>query len=203
MKLAELTNEQIQNNIESYLDEALGNWMFEDYLKQGRRWYDFVNQWCWHVAHTHDISLHKVAGIVSALSPRNRWDWNLSDAIELIENRDKAKVHTTIVNKKKALAILEGKDIEATLNGLKTVNFYRCIVNPKDHTSVCVDIWMWRAAFADSTLKSKSIHPKEYARIQDAVQAVAAKHTMLPLELQAIVWIVIRDLAQYGQLRIL
>lgn len=203
MKLAELTDAQIQNNIESYLNTALDNWMYDDYIKQGRRWYDFVNQWCWHTAHTYGVSLKIVAGIVAALSPRNRWDWNLADTTQLLETRDKAKVHTTITNKKKALAILGGAHIEATLNGLKTINFYRCISNPKDHTAVCVDIWMWRAAFSDTTLAAKGIHPKEYARIQDAVQAVAAKYSLRPQELQAIVWIVIRDLAQYGQLRVL
>jgi hypothetical protein len=52
-------------------------------------------------------TLDSAAGILSALSPLNRWEDNVSDAFRLSRNPE-STVRTTHVNKWKALEILAG-----------------------------------------------------------------------------------------------
>ena len=101
------------------------------------------------------ISSIKIAGVVAALSPRNEWNRNKFDAVnlckEFLSNKYyqlnlfgyhfllNSKVCTFHANKSKAIKILlsDDSEIETILKGNKLINFYRCIIG--DSEAICID----------------------------------------------------------------
>ena len=129
---------KVKENLKSYYNKRNEN----EALKS-RFWYDNANLFCHEVARQYDTTPKKVALVVSALSPFNKWEVNKTDAIRLIDNFKKGKtlndfkVSTTNSNKFKAWDIMRGtKTIEE--NSLKTFAFYRNIF-ALDHQRVTID----------------------------------------------------------------
>ena len=113
-------------------------------------WYSNAQKFTETVAsqlNANDISRFKVSGVISAISPRNDWNKNKSDAEnlckEFVSNKYyqlplfdddyhlllKTKVSTFNKNKSKAVKILLNNDskIESILKGNKLINFFKCI----------------------------------------------------------------------------
>ena len=83
---------------------------------EGKNWYERANQAAYRLIDQYEkINFSQAAGVIAALSPRNKWERNLIDAENLIaafvaagaEAAAKVKVCTFNSNKKKALKILE------------------------------------------------------------------------------------------------
>ena len=78
----------------------------------GISWYRDALEFCETVALDYNLSVYVVAGVVTALSPRNKWDRNKQDAISLIKafsegtSIDDVKVCTFSSNKNKAVTII-------------------------------------------------------------------------------------------------
>lgn len=148
-----------------------------------------------------NISLYQAAGVIAALSPRNKWERNVADAENLIrvwsidpESVDSVKVCTFGSNKAKAIAILnlaagaDGHDVRAILSGPKLTEFFNCIMAEGD--DVCIDghaysIW---AGDRITLANIPSIGIKLRATIKADYRAAAKKIGISPAEMQAVTW---------------
>ena len=114
----------------------------------GQRWYKESYYIASRIANLHDLSPVRVAAVIAALSPNNRWERNIEDAENVItafmhgndEDVLEVKCCTYTANKLKALAILksESLDYEDILKGPKVIEFFHCISN-NSSDDVCID----------------------------------------------------------------
>jgi hypothetical protein len=177
---------------------------------KGMVWYQSARSEVDRICQTLLVNPARVAGVIAALSPNNKWNRNLIDAYNLarayVENgvydADRIKVSTFNTNKDKAIRILAGLDPLDVLGGLKVRAFYKLIFNPTVKDVVCIDghsysIW---AGERIATYKTPKITPKMYDAIQrdyiDSARIVSEikGQTITASQLQAITWIVQRNL---------
>ena len=115
--------------------------------QDGIAWYPAAKAIARTLADRHGIHPAEAAGVIAALSPRNRWERNVQDADSLIaayqaggpEQAQLTKVCTFGANKAKAIRILEAgvltdADVLAILSGPKLKEFYSCIQGIADVT---------------------------------------------------------------------
>lgn len=151
----------------------------------GLNWYLDAHK----IAKKHGISHNKACGVISALSPNNKWNRNILDADKFIKEPSlETKACTYTVNRVKALKILSienDSDISSILGGTKTKSFYDNILN-KNSEMVTVDLWMYRAA-------ELPMSNKNYKLISDSIRSISSVVKLKPYQVQAILWVVIRD----------
>ncbi len=184
------------NKISKNLDKFF-NIATDDQVKDGLKWYKEANKIVLNIATEYKIDPYKVASVLSALSPRNKWKQNIADTIKVCKawtegkTPEDIKVCTFHTNKFKAFAILDDK-VKITDKSLKTFNFVRNIAF-LDPTAVTVDIWHLRACF-DKIIKidNASIGRVAYRQIKKLTLAKAEKLGITGFEFQAIVWTSIR-----------
>ena len=155
-------------------------------LRNASNWYKVIHRHCKVMSDTYNLPYWKVAGVISALSPNNKFKRNLLDAENLIKYGESVKVCTYNDNKTKALKIIEARNVSEVykvFTGRKTLSFFDNIVNPRSER-VTVDLWMIRVF----DLKG-SLTPKRYGIIEKAIQDYAAKIKVRPMELQAMLWV--------------
>ena len=172
----------------------------------GQLWYRRANTAAVRLADQYEVTIPVAAGVIAALSPRNKWERNLIDAENLIaafvaagkEGAEAVKVCTFGKNKAKALAILaygfEHTDqVKDVLSGPKLVEFFSCIMGEDD---VCIDGHAYSIWFGDRVTLAKvpSIGKKLRAQIKADYIAVADKNNLKPFEVQAITWVAHRRL---------
>jgi hypothetical protein len=139
------------------------------------------------------LDFDTVAGAVALLSPRVRWWQNLRVAEEYCHAY--ARGYRQPIgsglpsNRDKAWRWLHSRDY-SIISGNKVTAFYRNLTG--DEQRVTVDTWAVRAATrckldaVDSTAR--------YYAVERAYQRVARDTEWTPAQLQAIVWVVIRQL---------
>lgn len=173
----------------------------------GSAWYNAAYSVCDTIAAQYNIHINIVAGVVAALSPRNRWSRNITDAENMVKlfvagGEDAAagcKVCTFASGKKKALQILadnvtDPDAIRTILKGPKLVEFFTCIVD--DRPDVCIDghayaIWVGeRITLADVPPISKKLRETIKADYMAAADILGVS----PSTLQAITWVTWRRL---------
>jgi len=180
---------KISKNLDYFFNQAT-----DKEIKQGLRWYKNAYNFVIHTADKYNLQAYKVASVVSALSPRNKWKQNLIDADKVCEafslglQPTNIKVCTFHTNKFKAFNILNS-NTAITDKSLKTYNFvnnmaYLC------ENSLTIDIWHLRACF-NKVIKidSASIGRVSYEQIKDLTINKAIKLGLKGYELQAIIWI--------------
>lgn len=173
---------------------------------EGLAWYATAEAICSELAAKHSISDELAAGVVAALSPRNKWERNIQDADALItafrfggrEQAEQTKVCTFDKNKDKAIRILEEASADSSvlliLSGPKLKEFYSCIRGIDGE--VCIDghaycIW----AGERTGLKDvPAIGVKLRRQIKADYAAAAAKVNLTPAQLQAVTWVAWRRL---------
>ena len=107
-------------------------------LETGLAWYFTAHTLSDSLGSTYSLPIDRVAGIISAFSPQRGWSVNISQAIAFIASNGTTGGHTG-ANVTKALKIFTGADPVITLNGLKTTNFYRCIMSRGLSDDVTID----------------------------------------------------------------
>lgn len=190
-------------NITPYYDKVITKGMntFFDlatpqHIARGMVWYKQANKEVKAIHEDYDgISLWNCGGIVSALSPRNKWERNLHDARQVANalkfniHPEKIKVCTFNSNKYKAFAIGAGLQ-DITEESRKTYSFLQNIVN-LDSNYVTVDVWHLRACFG-RTMES-GLTRKRYDDIARITIREAKKRGLFGYQYQAIIWECIRD----------
>ena len=184
-----------QKHIQALLDLASAGEQSE-----GLTWYQRANVAATRLADQYEIEIETAAGVIAALSPRNKWERNLIDAENLIaafvaggpDSCEEIKVCTFGANKKKAIDILIWSAGEAVateiLSGPKLVEFFSCIIGRDD---VCIDGHAYSIWFGDRVKLADvpSIGKKLRAEIKKDYLAVAKKNNLKGYEVQAITWV--------------
>jgi hypothetical protein len=169
-------------------------------LAEGLNWYQSAHNHAVKLSEQYNVSLSKVCGVISALSPATNWHKNIKDTEELLKGNSTHKFSTYGQNVLKAYKILNASlemDIELFFNlktGAKTFNFYKNILNPKCINYVTIDrhayaIWVG----SDTGSGAKAINLKLYREIAADYIAVAEQVGITPLQLQAVTWVVYRE----------
>ena len=174
-----------------------------DEIKQGIEWYLNATSDCKNIADRLRLPLHIVIGVVSALSPNNKWKRNIVNADELCtafingQDMDSIKVSTYHKMKQKAWSILRlmptYDDAVTILNGKKIVSFFKNING--DESEITIDGHARNIYYNDRqglTTPNTNIKKSEYGDIQVAYLRASKKLGIKAYELQAITWVVWR-----------
>lgn len=166
----------------------------ESVKNEGINWYKEANQFCAQVSKKYDVPLNKVCAIMSALSPATNYEQNKKDTENFIKlqkkliRKYKCTTYGQNVNKAKLIYLSDSDPIEffSMKTGAKTYNFYLNILNPNCDKSVTID----RHAYKIATGKPYSGLTKvNYEKIAQKYINAAKKLNLLPLELQAVLWV--------------
>jgi len=157
----------------------------------GVKWYSDAQYQAKEISMKYDIKLSTVVGVISALSPNNKWDRNIQNADALIkayldgEHIESVKVSTYHTMKAKAWSILD--DMLSSNEDIKS--FYECIMG---FDACCIDghaLNIWRGERFGLTSDKTNIGKKLYAEIQNDYVETAEKLGLKAYELQAITWV--------------
>lgn len=162
-----------------------------------------------------DLGSKRIAGVIAALSPNNRWERNVIDAEKVckvyvngdIDDVRQVKVCTYGKMLDKAIKVLECnyvEDIPNILNGQKIRAFYECIIGKSD--AVVIDghaysIWIGERL---NMKQVPNIGKKLYANIVadyiEATEIINSKFNanLKPYQVQAITWVAWRRLHSVG-----
>jgi len=191
-KLTYYRQKKIKQNLDYYFNLAT-----EKEIKDGKNWYKDANNFCKDAAKKFNYNVYTVASILSALSPRNKWEQNKKDCLKVLKavngglNPEQIKVCTFNTNKFKAFNIAKNK-VSLNNTSLKTFNFLNNIafLCPE---SVTVDIWHLRACFNKSIkINNAAIGKIAYKQIKDITLLKAKKYDLKAYELQAILWLTVQ-----------
>jgi len=184
-QLTKIQLAEINSNLDKYFALATN----AD-IDNGIAWYKQAHYICKDLSKQYNVPISIVASIVSALSPRNRWDQNIKDTITVLNaihnnlSPDDIKVCTFHKNKRKAFLLAQRK-VQITEKSLKTFNFVRNIADLDDN-SVTIDVWHLRACFGRTI---KTVPTKlAYQQIKELTINKAKEKGLKGFEYQAIIW---------------
>lgn len=163
-------------------------------VQAGIDWYADAYRIAGIFADCYEVTREVAAGVIAALSPLNSWGANIALSARFLEagGLDAGYLRANLA---KARAILAGAPIEATLSGLKVVNFYRSIVS-EGREGICLDRHAISLAHNDRSMSNDvpSLSPKRYAELAEQY-ARAAKimsrelgQAITPAVCQAVTW---------------
>jgi MOSC domain-containing protein YiiM len=178
---------------EYYIRNIVSVWHLatDEQFEQGAQWYEQAH---WTARMLADGDVRTGAGLLAALSPQTPWRLNVELACEAYE-AGTASRHTTD-SCSKANKILAGVDPEDVLPmHRKTGHFYRCILNPDDAVSVCIDRHAHDVAVGvayGARPRGLSAHGR-YALVADCYWEAAQRLRRLPSVVQAVTWVAWRE----------
>lgn len=169
----------------------------EQEIENGKVWYNIAHHWAKNLAEIYGIKVQAVAALAAVFSPLKSWSLNQRLVEEYLECRTCGHFSTQIL---KAHAIMHVCEVEYDLknldkmllniiNGDKTKNFYLSIAYPDNDYSVCIDVHMLKLAKIDA----KNFKAAAYAMYATELTKVAKSLNILPLQLQAILWVHIKN----------
>lgn len=174
--------------------------------QDGVTWYPRARAIARGLADRYGIHPAEAAGVIAALSPRNKWERNVQDAEALIAayvaggeaQALLTKVCTFSSNKAKAVRILTAgvltdDDVLTILSGPKLREFYSCIQGIAD---VCIDghAWCIWAGERHTLADVPAIGVKIRREIKADYTQAAEELGLTPAALQAITWVAWRHL---------
>lgn len=195
MNIPNLTKYQLnkaKKNLEAIFLQAT-----EEHKKSGLLWYQTAHNICKNLNEEteNQFTPEQIAGVIAALSPRNKWERNILDAynvlkaVKLNKKPQAVKVCTFNKNKEKAFNIAKGKEsIKPTAR--KTSAFVSNIAT-LDENRVTIDLWHLRALFGKTI--TGGLTPKKYDILEELTIKVANKFGLKGYEFQAIIWEQIRN----------
>lgn len=194
--MKKLTSKQltrVNNNLNYWFNKAT-----KQDIKEGLEWYQTAHDICKDIALQFDTTTLIAAQVISALSPRNKWDKNIKDSYKVFEavqygiHPVDIRCSTFHSNKFKAFNLI-ANNLQITENSLKTFNFVQNIAFlSSEH--ITVDIWHLRACFSRMIKIDKaSIGKIAYQQIKELTLKKANKLGIKGYQLQAIIWNSIRN----------
>jgi hypothetical protein len=164
---------------------------------EGLAWYDQAHLMACDLRDRYGVSLDVAAGVVAALSPRNRWERNAADARNLVAaqaagtNPMAVPAATFNRNKARAVQILRAGTRHGVLSGLKVCAFADCIEDPTCDTVVvdshAYNAWVGHRVIVNGT--GPRITPRRYWECAADYRRVAAMRSIRPPQAQAIIWL--------------
>lgn len=167
----------------------------EEQRESGKAWYKEANNICTELSNELGYDSGTVASVLSALSPRNKWERNIIDtrvvleAVRLDKKPAEVRVCTFNTNKVKAFDIAQGK-LQITDTSRKTNAFVKNIAN-LDEARVTIDVWHLRACFGKTI--TGGLTPLRYDIIEQITLDEAHKVGLKGYEYQAIIWETIKS----------
>lgn len=194
--LPNTTDRVIKNNLEAWFAQAS-----KENIKAGKRWYRDAQAFTKKLSKRYGIDAYRVAAVVSALSPNNKWERNKIDAEALIKAHlegkqpSDIKVCTYNSNKLKAWNIMSG-DEYISAKSPKTHSFAMNVgLQSPDH--ITIDKWHCRACMCKPhqgvTKTQESPSPVQYRRVEAITAELAHKHKLKGYQYQAILWVTIKQ----------
>ena len=180
---------KISNNLDKWFNVAT-----KEEIEGGLIWYKKANEICKKIAKQFNTSEIIVAGVISALSPRNKWEQNIKDAIKVFQAIKDNKLPTEIkvctfhTNKFKAFEIAKGNKTISP-DSQKTFAFVNNIAH-LDNNFVTIDVWHLRACFNKTMGSCGKV---AYKQIQKLTLKKADKLGLKGFEYQAILWESVRN----------
>ena len=192
------SDEEILDNLQQWFNRSS-----RANRKAGKAWYKDAQSFTKRISKKYGIDRDAVAGILSALSPNNKWDRNKYDAEQIIIHHQRGfktctgiKVCTYNANKEKAWKIIkEGRSI-ITAKSPKTHAFAMNVgrLSPKH---VTIDKWHIRACLCNPgqgiVPTAETVTPIQYRRVEALTTEIAEEQKMKAYELQAIIWLTIKE----------
>lgn len=160
----------------------------------GPAWYPYANSLADRAENATGWNINQTGGFISALSPMTRWSTNERDFNNYVYEGIKSKSLATIrAGKCDKIAALDNptlEEVQAILNGDKTVCFVDNIVHPFTSKRVTIDTIMCQAMkLAKNMLDKRGV----YARIERMITDLAAEYGFERAhDFQAFVWILFR-----------
>jgi len=200
MSIAKITSDAQQRKL---VRRRLRTWAkraTNDELNQGLTWYTEAQDYAASLSDTFGVSGEIAAGVISALSPNNKWNRNKFDALQVLtavrdgKSADEVKVCTYGANKRKAFEIAKGNS-KILKESPKTYAFARN-VGALDPAHVTIDKWHLRACqttSCKSVTTQESCTPKQYRILEEETLKVAEEFGMSGYAFQAVVWVTIRN----------
>ena len=198
--------EETKSNLRYWFNQAS-----EEQITEGLKWYRNANKYVdsLYDKYNGDYERTQIASVISALSPRNKWERNKVDAenvLEAVNNYSESlggnlgelinsvKVCTFNANKVKAFNIARG-DWVTWDTSPKTYAFSRN-VGLLDWDYVTVDVWHIRACNTKShepVNVRTQVTTNRYDELSDITKEVAEEIGLKGYEFQAVVWVTIRN----------
>lgn len=160
-------------------------------------WYGVARAWCERRSRMYDMNVRTIAGVISALSPRNQWKRNLEDADQVLHavhhGHSVAWVLSGSFRKsvEKAWDIARYRMPELAETSPKTRAFLDCIDNPSSQ-AVTVDVWAMRVIDGDMDAKARNIKEVEYEEYAQAYRNAGKEVMLRPMQVQAVTWVAVR-----------
>lgn len=170
------------------------------------RWYEAAHEACRNISRSTGLGMATVVAVVAALSPRNKWGRNLTDAAAMaaayvaggVDAAAAVRVCTFNSNKRKAVALLAGATPDDVLSDSKgrvrkTLTFHRNILQPEASgaVEVTVDghalaIMLGERITLDKVPSISS--QKRWDYCQSVYLEAARRLNVRPSELQSVTW---------------
>jgi len=192
-KLTSYELTKISRNLDYYFNKAT-----TEEIKTGKEWYTIANDICKDIATKYSTTTLIAAQVLSALSPRNKWQQNVKDTYKVFEavkhglHPEDIKVCTFHKNKFKAFNIISN-NVQITDKSLKTFNFVHNIAFLSNN-HLTIDIWHLRACFSRMIKIDKaSIGRIAYQQIKTLTLNKANEVGLKGYQYQAVIWGSIRN----------
>jgi hypothetical protein len=167
----------------------------EQEKKAGLAWYKEARAFCKAQAKEYGVSLEVVVAVISALSPRNKWEQNL--AVRQGKGPNDVKVCTFGKNKQKAFDIVLKHRPSLVKESNKTRSFFDNI-RFENSQEVTIDIHAFNI-YVGLKIPARSFTDKQYSEMVEAYRE-AAKHAKIKAyELQAVCWVAWKRLLKDGK----
>lgn len=157
---------------------------------EGLRWYQEANLYLQEISNHFNLPISLTCALCACLSPNASWNQNVKDTYTLIRFKaaGRFKVTTYFRNKQKAKQIFKTKDT-SLLSGRKVLPFFDNLLRPQESTEVTIDTHIVRCSVNNSNLEVSYIPPTHWNCIKETIEGIAKENNLLPLQVQAILWI--------------
>jgi len=173
-------------------ERVQGKWLMlkvtRTQINQAVTWYRNAGYDCENIAKEFDLSLAVACALVSAWSPRMRWDRNLLVARQHMQGKKHLGLPDSAVRADRVL--LHGIEALNTPQGHKTYNFAWNLFG--DYNAVTIDSHMISAAGLEQESVSSGLM---YEELSQGVRRLAKRHGLQNAEMQALIWIAKRGSA--------
>jgi len=182
----------------TYVSNMIAVWQRAtvDETTEGRSWYRVAHGLADMIS---SGDVRRGAGVLAALSPQTAWERNIDLAADAFATGEPTGHLGDAL--RKAARIMAGEDPLSVLpDESKTWHFYRCIVDPDDADSVVIDRHAHDVAIAeryegrDRGLSNR----RRYAALALAYRLAARRLGEIPNTVQAVTWVVWRNMIING-----
>lgn len=176
-----LTMTEVRRNIRTVYGQRLPH-----NVAAGMTWYDEAQGIAREVSDLTGKSLDHAAVMIAHLSPRTRWSENIRYALELASTGNTFGTFRSAVDR--ARKALESDDPWSTFGKAPKTRAFAANIRG-DLTAVTIDVWAMRIAGVSEQQLSRA---GMYDAVAHAYRLEAKRAGILPAQLQAITWVVIR-----------